>query len=157
MKVPSINSNNYNISYKAHIKPNANFHMLYGLDAQSSNGLVIVNPKLVKQMNELPNHCIEILKLNKLNNSLNGFAKSQESILDETECIIVNHTTKRTANIYLANKVTPLNQLIKGIIALKNKDFFNNEMIGTEKVFYETLTTGKPLDESFVKTIDNLG
>lgn len=152
MKIQSID-NNYkynqnNIPFKAYIKPNVNFHILYGHEINGGN------PKLVKQLNELPNHCIEILQLNKLKSVFDRVSDGKESMLDSTECIILNHTTKRTENITLKDKWSPLNHLIESIIGLKDKPFFKYKMGAVESELYETMTTGKPLTELVASTIE---
>ncbi len=142
MKIQSINNhfkyNQNSVPFKAYIKPNANFHILYG---HETCGL---NAKLVKQLNELPNDCIEILQLNKL----------EASVADTTECIILNHTTKQTENINLENNWSPLNKLIKNIVELKDTRFFNYKMTPTEAQLYKVMTTGKPLDKFYADNIE---
>ena len=64
MQISPIQQNN--TSFKAYIKPNANFHILYGKPPKKDNIFGIMNPVLVKQLSELPNHCIEILKIKEL-------------------------------------------------------------------------------------------
>ena len=151
MKVHSIDNNckynRNNIPFKAYIKPNANFHILYGLESYGANA------KLVKQLNELPNHCIEILQLNKLKSSSDRVSAISDSVHDTAECIILNHTTKRTENITLKG-ILPLNQLITSIIGLKDKPFFKHKMGAVESELYKTLTTGKSLNEFIAKGIE---
>ena len=155
MKVCAINRNqNQNKpSFKAYLKPNANFHILYGIDTKGAGG---ITPKLIKKFNELPNHCIEILKLNKLNNVWGKADSARESIFDTTECVLLNHVTKQTANIVLEDNLLPLNKLIERIIGLKDESFFTHESSYTQKKFYDTLTTGKPLDKTIAAIIDNM-
>ena len=155
MKVCAINRN-YNQnkpSFKAYLKPNVNFHILYGIETNGSAG---ITPKLIKKFNELPNHCIEILKLNKLDNVWGKAASVRGSIFDTTECVILNHVTKQTANVVLEDNILPLNKLIERIIELKEESFFTYKPSYTQKEFYDTLTTGKPLDKTIAAIIDNM-
>lgn len=155
VKVFAINRN-YNQnkpSFKAYLKPNANFHILYGIETRGAGG---ITPKLIKKFNELPNHCIEILKLNKLNNFWGKTDSVRESIFDTTECVLLNHVTKQTTNIVLEDNLLPLNKLIESIIELKDESFFTHESSYTQKEFYNTLTTGKPLDKTLIEIIDRM-
>lgn len=151
MKIQS-NSNN-KVSHKAYIKPNTNFHILYGREMKRCGGL---DPKSLKQFSELPNHCLEILQLNKLSNLWNKNIHSKERITDTTECVVLNQTTKQTANIILEDNCSPLNMFMKKIIELKNERFFLNTLTVSEEEFYDVLTTGRPLNQDFITAIDKL-
>ena len=133
MKVSPVNKNNYyNVSHKAFFKPNTNFHILYGRQIKELS----VNPYTVKELKELPNHCLEILsiatdKVFKLSNC--GFKKVQV-------CTVLNHRTKQTLGITIEDK-NPFNSLMDGIIKLKDKPFFNKELSPIDEDIYEALVT----------------
>ena len=155
MRVCAVNRN-YNQnkpSFNAYLKPNANFHILYGTEIRGAGS---ITPKLIKKFSELPNHCIEILKLNKLDNVWGKANSAKASIFDTTECVLLNHVTKQTANVVLEDNLSPLNKLIESIIEFKDKSFFTHEPSYTQKEFYDTLTTGKPLDKTLTEIIDNM-
>ena len=131
MQVQSINNRGkYNYqqnkpSFQAYIKPNANFHILYGKEANFmaetqrkmfNANFGVLDPFLVKKFSELPKHCLEILKINKINQEYN--------IMDIFECVVLNHETKRTANIRLEPSCAPLTQLMEGIVEKENTAFF---------------------------------
>ena len=170
MKVQAINTNNYQQNkpnFKAYIKPNANFHILYGKEASFmaetqrkmfGANFGVLNPFLVKRFSELPKHCLEILKIDKINQEFkkqfNTITKVEDSIMDVFECIVLNHETKRTANIRLKPSYAPLTELMEGIIEKENTAFFKGELLGSDKAFYNTLTTGEPLDEIYIKAMN---
>ena len=161
MQVQSINNRGkYNYqqskpSFKAYIKPNANFHILYGKEANFmaetqrkmfNANFGVLDPFLVKKFSELPKHCLEILKINKINQEYN--------IMDIFECVVLNHETKRTANICLEPSQAPLTKLMEGIVEKENTAFFKGELLGSDKALYNTLTTGEPLDEMYIKAMN---
>ena len=140
MQISPIQQNN--TSFKAYIKPNANFHILYGKPPKKDNIFGIMNPVLVKQLSELPNHCIEILKINELKS--------------KTKCIILNQATNRAVNLELENKEPIINQLMKSIIDLKDDKFFKHKILRHEEFLYKTLTTGEPIREADSRIIDKI-
>ena len=165
MQISPIQQNN--TSFKAYIKPNANFHILYGKEANFmaetqrkmlNANFGVLDPSLVKKVSELPKHCLEILKINKLNKmfemEFGEITKVEDSALDELECVVLNHQTKRTANIRLEPSFAPLTKLMKGIIEKENTTFFKGELLESDKALYNTLTTGEPLDEMYINAIN---
>ena len=161
MQVQAINNKGkYNYqqskpSFQAYIKPNANFHILYGKEANFmaetqrkmfNANFGVLDSFLVKKFSELPKHCLEILKINKINQEYN--------IMDIFECVVLNHETKRTANFCLEPSQAPLTKLMEGIVEKENTAFFKGELLGSDKALYNTLTTGEPLDEIYIKAID---
>ena len=165
MQISPIQKNN--TSFKAYIKPNANFHILYGKETNfmaetqremfNANFGVLV-PFLVKKFSELPKHCLEILKINKINQEFkkeyNTITQVEDNIMDVFECIVLNHETKRTANIRLEPSFAPLTQLMEGIVEKENTAFFKGELLESDKALYNTLTTGEPLDEMYIKAMN---
>jgi len=165
MQISPIQQNN--TSFKAYIKPNANFHILYGKETNfmaetqremfNANFGVLV-PFLVKKFSELPKHCLEILKINKINQEFkkeyNTITQVEDNIMDVFECIVLNHETKRTANIRLEPSFAPLTQLMEGIVEKENTAFFKGELLESDKALYNTLTTGEPLDEMYIKAMN---
>ena len=129
MKVQAINTNNYQQrkpSFKAYIKPNANFHILYGKEANFmaetqrkmfNANFGVLDSFLVKKFSELPKHCLEILKINKINQEFvkeyTKITQVEDNIMDVFECIVLNHETKRTANIRLEPSQAPLTKLME--------------------------------------------
>ena len=102
----------------------------------------IMSPTLVKQLSELPDHCIEILKIKELKT--------------KTKCTILNQATNRAANIELENKEPIINQLMKSIIDLKDDKFFKHKIARHEEILYKTLTTGEPIGETDSRIIDKI-
>ncbi len=45
---------------------------------------------------------------------------------------------------------------MEGIIKKENTAFFKGEQDVTDKAFYNTLTTGEPLDEMYINAINSL-
>ncbi len=170
MKVQAINTNNYQQNkpnFKAYIKPNANFHILYGKEAnfmaETQRKFFDVNfgvlaPLLVKKFSELPKHCLEILKINKINQEFvkeyTKITQVEDNIMDIFECIVLNHETKRTANIRLEPSCAPLTKLMEGIIKKEDTAFFKGELLESDKALYNTLTTGEPLDEMYINAMN---
>ena len=170
MKVQAINTNNYQQNkpnFKAYIKPNANFHILYGKEASFmaetqrkmfGANFGVLAPFLVKRFSELPKHCLEILKINKINQEFvkeyTKITQVEDNIMDVFECIVLNHETKRTANIRLEPSFAPLTQLMEGIVEKENTAFFKGELLERDKAFYNTLTTGEPLDEMYIEAMN---
>ena len=140
MQISPIQQNN--TSFKAYIKPNANFHVLYGKPLKKDTIFGIMSPTLVKQLSELPDHCIEILKIKELKT--------------KTKCTILNQATNRAANIELENKEPVINQLMKSIIDLKDDKFFKHKITKNEEYLYRTLTTGKAIGDVVSKVINKL-
>ena len=161
MKVQAINTNNYQQnkpSFKAYIKPNANFYTLYRREIMTNSPIA----HIVKQFNELPNHSLEIVAL-KTHYALNPRIESLHG--DKIECKILNNTTKQTENYTIQRAWRPLNELMEAMIALKDKPFFNTVLekpkasIKTsttgearpqidsllQQILYKTMTTGEPL------------
>ena len=170
MKVQAINTNNYQQSkpsFKAYIKPNANFHILYGKEANFmaetqrkmfNANFGVLDSFLVKKFSELPKHCLEILKINKINQEFvkeyTKITQVEDNIMDVFECIVLNHETKRTANIRLEPSQAPLTKLMEGIVEKENTAFFKGELLESDKALYNTLTTGEPLDEMYIKAMN---
>ena len=71
--------------------------------------------------------------------------------MDIFECVVLNHETKRTANIRLEPSQAPLTKLMEGIVEKENTAFFKGELLESDKALYNTLTTGEPLDEMYIK------
>ena len=163
MKVQAINTNNYQQnkpSFRAYIKPNANFHILYGKEANFmaetqrkmfNANFGVLDSFLVKKFSELPKHCLEILNINKVNHK-----KDEIYIWDAFECLVVNHDTKRTTNVRLEPSLAPLTKFMEGIIKKEDTAFFKGKLDVMDKAFYNTLTTGEPLDEMYINAINSL-
>lgn len=154
-------------SFKAYIKPNANFHILYGKEANFmaetqrkmfNANFGVLDSFLVKKFSELPKHCLEILKINKINQEFvkeyTKITQVEDNIMDVFECIVLNHETKRTANIRLEPSQAPLTKLMEGIVEKENTAFFKGELLESDKALYNTLTTGEPLDEMYIKAMN---
>ena len=170
MKVQAVNTNNYQQNkpnFKAYIKPNANFHILYGKEANFlaekqrnmfGANFGVLDPFLVKKFSELPKHCLEILKINKIKQEFikeyTKITQVEDNIMDEFECIVLNQETKRTANIRLEPSHAPLTKLMEGIVEKEDTAFFKGELDFMDKAFYNTLTTGEPLDELYIKVMN---
>ena len=170
MKVQAINTNNYQQnkpSFQAYIKPNANFHILYGKEANFmaetqrkmfGANFGVLAPFLVKKFSELPKHCLEILNINKLDEmfkmEFGKITKVKDNVLEELECVVFNHETKRTTKVHLEPSFAPLTQLMEGIIKKENTAFFKGELLESDKALYNTLTTGEPLDEMYIKAMN---
>ena len=165
MQISPIQKNN--TSFQAYIKPNANFHILYGKEANFmaetqrkmfNANFGVLDPFLVKKFSELPKHCLEILKINKINQEFKKIygtiVEVEDDITDIFECVVLNHETKRTANIRLEPSQAPLTQLMEGIVEKENTAFFKGELLESDKALYNTLTTGEPLDEMYIKAMN---
>ena len=164
MKVQAINNRGkYNYqqnkpNFKAYIKPNANFHTLYRRETWTNSPI----PHIVKQFNELPDHCLEVVAL-KTHYAINPRCESLAS--DKIECTIFNHTTKQSVKYTIQRAWRPLNELMEAIIAHKDEPLFNSVLekpkasIKTsttgearpqtdsllQQILYKTMTTGEPL------------
>ena len=77
--------------------------------------------------------------------------------MDVFECVVLNHETKRTANIRLEPSQAPLTKLMEGIVEKENTAFFKGELLESDKALYNTLTTGEPLDEMYIKVMNIKG
>ena len=118
MKIPVIN-NNCNTSHKAYFEPNTNFQYLFYHHHKTSRN--VINPKLALEIKKLPEHNIEIFKLNNVKNSFHEL-----NILDDTECLILNKTTNQMKKLKIFNAMM-LEDLFQKIVNLKDTAFFKEK------------------------------